>query len=217
MRMAGQKYTRFLKSDIFNKILCLSGIAAPSILLLSILISGFLHPGYSHISQAISELGARGTPFKEIVNYAGLLPAGILIIAFSIAIFRQFEGKPALFICFCLVLVAGISRFFAGIFHCDPVCFPVVTISGRLHAISGFISLFTGSLAPLFMVLGLKRAASPSLFYESLILGMAALITFLVLISQLWMPYFGIIQRLLLILTYSWIILIAVKMITVND
>ena len=201
----------------FDRILCLSGIAAPIILMFAVLISGFLHPGYSHVSQAISELGARGVPFKDILNYAGLVPAGLFTISFSIAMFRQFAGKPALFIGCCLVTITGIGRFLAGIFPCDPGCFPIISISGRLHALFGFVSLFAGSLAPLVMASGIKRAASPSLFYLSLILGQAALIMFFLLISQLWMHYFGGIQRILLIFTYSWIILISVKMNTNID
>lgn len=81
----------------------------------------------------------------------------------------------------------------------------------------GSLSLFSGSLAPLAFALGFKQAGSPSLYYLSLILGVAALIMFLLLISQLAVHYVGGIQRVLLILTYSWIILISLKMNIVND
>lgn len=200
-----------------DRILCLSGIAAPIFLLLAVLLSGFLHPGYSHISQAISELGAKGVSYKDILNYAGLIPAGLLTIIFSVAMFKHFIGKPALFISSCLVALMGIGRLFAGIFPCDPGCIPIVSISGRLHMVCGFASLFAGSIAPLIFGLGLKRLDSESLFYWSLILGLSTVIMFFLLISQLAMPYFGGIQRILLILTYSWIILISIRMNTFNN
>ncbi|MEJ2616453.1 MAG: DUF998 domain-containing protein [Ignavibacteriaceae bacterium] len=200
----------------FDRFLCLSGIAAPIFLLFAVLLSGFLHPGYSHISQAISELGAKGVSYKDILNYAGLIPAGLLTITFSVAMFRHFIGKPALFISCCLVALMGAGRFFAGIFPCDPGCLPIVSISGHLHMVFGIVSLFAGSIAPIIFVFGIKRSDSTTLFYWSLILGLSALIMFSLLISQLAMAYFGGIQRVLLILTYSWIILISGRINTVN-
>lgn len=95
-----------------DRFLCLGGFAAPIFLLFAVLISGFLHPRYSHISQAISELGAQDVPFRALLNYGGLVPAGLFTIFFSIAMFRYFNWRPALFISCCLVALAGIGRFF---------------------------------------------------------------------------------------------------------
>jgi hypothetical membrane protein len=192
-------------------ILILSGITAPVILFFAVLIAGLLQPEYSHISQAISELGARGTPFSAVLNYAGLMPAGILTFAFSLAMFRRLKKPPAFCISSSLVAIVGIARCFAGVFPCDPGCFPIITITGRLHALSGLIALFAGSLAPLVMAFGLRRGYSQTFFYLSMVLGVASLILFTVLVSQLLIQYFGGIQRLLLILTYTWVIVVAVN------
>jgi hypothetical membrane protein len=199
------------KFSILDYLLSLSGIAAPVFLLCSVLVASILSPGYSHVSQAISELGARGAPFDIVLNYIGLIPAGILTISFSIVLFRKSHRGGALLICSCLVTVAGIGRLCAGVFPCDPGCFPIITITGKVHALSGLLSLFSGSIAPLFMAFALRARHSRSLFYASLILGVAAIILFIILISQYWMFYFGAIQRLLLIVTYTWIIFVAVS------
>lgn len=199
---------RFSRLDLY---LILSGIAAPFILLFAVLIGGWLQPEYSHISQPISVLGAHGTPFRAILSYGGLIPAGILTLTFSIAMFRRFKKSTALYISSGLVTIAGIARCFAGIFPCDPGCLPIITITGRLHALFGFISLFAGSLAPLVMAIGLRCHYSKAFFYLPLILGFVSLILFSILASQSLMQYFGGIQRLLLISTYTWIIVVAVN------
>jgi hypothetical membrane protein len=196
--------------SLLDRILILSGIAAPVLLLFSVLVAGSLHVGYSHISQAISELGAHGAPFSTILNYAGLVPAGILTLVFALAMFRRIKDGLALYISCGLVALAGLGRFFAGIFPCDPGCFPIITITGRLHAVFGLIALFAGSVAPLVMAFGIKRRHSQAFFNLSLVLGFASLMLFIVLVSRMWMPYFGGVQRLLLILTYTWIIAVAV-------
>jgi len=66
------------KLAVHDRLLIFCGIAAPVVLLLAVIIAGSLHPGYSHISQAISEFGAQGAPHRAILSYAGLVPAGVL-------------------------------------------------------------------------------------------------------------------------------------------
>ena len=195
-----------------DAVLILSGIVAPVFHLVGIIISSSLTPGYSHISQAISVLGSRGAPFNEILNYLGVIPAGILTILFSFAIFRKLKGGKSLFICGCLVTIAGIGRLCVGVFPCDPGCLPIISITGRLHALTGFTSMFAGSIAPLFMAIGLRRRNFKALFYLSIVLGLASLFLFMLFFSQFFFPFFGAIQRLLLTLTYVWTIAVAVKM-----
>jgi hypothetical membrane protein len=199
------------KVSILSHILSLSGVAAPVFFLVGILISSFFTPGYSHVSHSISELGARGAPFNTVMNYVGTIPAGILTITFSIAMIRQFHGGSSLLISSLFVTLAGIGRLCAGLFPCDPGCFPITTITGRIHFISGSIALLAGSIAPLFMAFALKTHHSRKLFYASLISGVVAVILFINLISQQWISCVGAIQRLLLLFTYVWVIFIAVS------
>ena len=192
-------------------ILILCGIVAPIIWFLAILITGILRPEYSHISRVISVLGSRDTPFSKAYNYVGLMPAGIL--TFSLAMFRRLKSKQVFYISSGSVFIMGIAHFLAGIFPCDPGCYPVITLSGRLHMLTGMMAMFAGIIAPLVMTIGLRNRKSRDLFYLSMILGVASLIIFILIISQLFIPfigaYIGALQRSLLILTYSWIIAVA--------
>lgn len=199
---------KFTPLDSF---LVFSGIAAPVFLFIAILIAGFLHPHYSHLSQAISELGATGAPFKGILNYGGLVVSGLLTFIFSLAMCRNLSPKPALLISIALVILAGIGRFLAGIFQCDPGCTPILTQAGRLHALFGMASLAAGAIAPLSMAFGLRKEPASRLFRVSLGLGSGSLLAFIVLVTGTFQPYFGAVQRLLLVLTYAWIIFVSIS------
>jgi len=52
------------------------------------LLGGAFYPGYSHTSQYISELGARGAPHEWLVRWVGFLPAGILQLLFVVTAFK---------------------------------------------------------------------------------------------------------------------------------
>ena len=54
-------------------------------MVLAIVVAGALHPEYSHLSQFVSELGAAGAPNPGILNFGGLVPAGVLTFLFAIA------------------------------------------------------------------------------------------------------------------------------------
>jgi hypothetical membrane protein len=192
-----------------DRLLVFSGIAAPISLLISVLVAGAHQPGYSHLSQAISVLGAQGSPNNEILNIGGLMVSGLLTFFFSLAMFRFIKINPVVTISSALVAFTGIGRFFAGIFQCDPGCIPITTLSGRLHALTGMIALFCGAIAPLLMASGLRK--THPVFVPSLILGSVSLLAFITLVSGRMQPYFGGIQRLLLVLTYTWIIWVAVR------
>ena len=49
-----------------RKLYALSGIIAPLLFGGLLFVEGLLRPGYSHVTQAISELGQVGTPYAEI-------------------------------------------------------------------------------------------------------------------------------------------------------
>jgi hypothetical membrane protein len=208
---------KILKHKLIYQVLSLCGIAAPVLLFCAVLIAGSLHPNYSHVSQAISVLGAQGAPYKIILNFLGLIPSGLLTLLFSLAMLQIIKGNSALYISCAFVALAGLGRLFAGFFPCDPGCIPIISISGKLHAIFGGIALFAGSIAPLMMAIGLRKQHYRVMYYISLVLGIASILVFMALTSQIMMPYFGLMQRMLLILTYVWMIVVAISIGAVSN
>jgi len=193
-----------------DRILSLSGIVAPLVLLVAVTVSGSLQPNYSHVLQPISALGAEGAPYRAVLNYGGLIPAGLLTSLFSLAMFRHMKGKSSLQISAGLVALAGMGRFMAGIFPCDPGCVVFVSASAKVHAVAGVTALTAGAFAPLFLALGLRFRGSRYWYHMSLVLGLSALVTLAAAMSRLWPQYLGLLQRVLLTLSYTWIFILAI-------
>jgi hypothetical membrane protein len=63
------------------KLSAVTALACFVVMALTVVVAGALTPGYSHVSQYISELGARGAPQEWGVRLAGFLPSGILLLA----------------------------------------------------------------------------------------------------------------------------------------
>ncbi|MDH4092099.1 MAG: DUF998 domain-containing protein, partial [Cyclobacteriaceae bacterium] len=68
------------------KFLALGGIAGPVLFTTVTLICASLRPGFNHVSQFISELGATGTPNARLMNFAGFMPSGAMIAAFGVSL-----------------------------------------------------------------------------------------------------------------------------------
>ena len=187
-----------------------SGIAAAIIFTSSVITAGALHPNYSHLTQAISELGAKEAPYQDILNYGGLIPAGILTFIFSIGMFRNIKSNTFLYISSGLVMLIGLGRFFAGVFPCDPGCATLTSTSAKLHTICGLLALTAGAVAPLMMAFGLRSHRLQNYYFLSLGLGASAVIIIISGVLGISRLYIGAAQRLLLLFTYLWIIVVAV-------
>ncbi len=184
---------------------------------MAVVIAGALHPDYSHLANPISALGARGAPYRVILNYAGLIPVGVLTLLFSAAIFRYLRENSLLTLSAWLVVLVGMGRFLAGIFPCDPGCLEFLTVPAKIHAVAGLTALVTGALAPLAMAIGLRKLPRRSYYYISVILGTCAVLTIFLSMTPLWPTGIGAFQRLLLIFTYSWIAMTALNLVKVKN
>lgn len=71
-----------------NKVLMLCGILAPVVYVLTVILGGVLRPGYSHVSQAISDLMATGAPNKSLLDPLFAL-YNLLAIAFALGLFQH--------------------------------------------------------------------------------------------------------------------------------
>jgi hypothetical membrane protein len=199
-------------TDRLQTTLSLSGIIAPLVLLIAVIVAGSLHADYSQIHQPISALGAEGAPYSAVLNYGGLIPAGALTFLFSLAIWRHVEGGRWIYASAVLIALTGVGRFLAGVFPCDPGCLTFVSVSARVHAAAGVMALTTGAVAPLLMTFGLRSRHARYWFLLSLICGIGALGSLTVALSQLWPQYLGLLQRLAVAFTYMWVLLLSIGM-----
>jgi hypothetical protein len=77
-----------------NRILMLCGILAPIVYAVAVVLGGIVRPGYSHISQFISELIAAGAPNKSLLDPPFAL-YNLLTIPWNCSAGRSVPERPA--------------------------------------------------------------------------------------------------------------------------
>ena len=73
------------------RFLALCGIAAPIIFAILVTVGGFIYEGYSHATQAVSELGGVEAQ-SPIIQNTNFLVIGVLFIAFAFGLHRGVGG-----------------------------------------------------------------------------------------------------------------------------
>lgn len=131
---ANQRATRWL-------LLC--GVAAPPVALAFLVAAGLLTPGYSHLSDAVSQLGAPERPHPEVMN-AGLIIYGLLLNGFAYGLYRQLDRRRGAKVIWLLLGMSGAGILLAGIFHVDPTGLEEgATLDGIIHAVVAQVAFVT--------------------------------------------------------------------------
>ncbi len=102
--------------------LALGGIVGPLVFAVVVVVCGALRPGYSHVTSFISELGVPGTPYSALMNYAGFVPAGLLIAVFGATLAYALPRDRLAVVAATLVATFGIGIAAAGLISCDLGC-----------------------------------------------------------------------------------------------
>jgi hypothetical membrane protein len=104
-----------------------------------------MRPGYSHVSQYISELGESGSTTATLMRDAGFFATGLMHIGFAaVLLFVAGRGRATVAGA-TLIAIDGVCRIGAGAFPCDPGCAPLLpSLSQELHgafARTGFLAM----------------------------------------------------------------------------
>lgn len=133
-----------------RKIGILCGVLAPVWWASSIIFCGTIRPGYSHLTQYISELGERGSSTELIMRYGAFVPTGLMHMVFAVFLVVAFRGSWPGAIAATLLGLNGLARIGAGTFPCEVGCGgPTVSLSQRMHSLSagvGFLALIAASV-----------------------------------------------------------------------
>jgi len=115
-----KRQTRLLceRSNIL-RFTAICGIFGPILYAIVIAIAGSLYPGYSHISQSMSDLGAVDAPHAVIVNTLGFPLLGLFMIAFAVGIDRGIRRNRASKVGPVFIVLSGVAMIMTGIFQCD--------------------------------------------------------------------------------------------------
>jgi hypothetical membrane protein len=197
--------------------LALGGVVGPALYSVIIIVCGALRPNYSHVTQLVSELGARGTAHAGLLNLAGAIPAGILMAGFAAATARMVSSSRRATLAGWLIMFYGVGMMVIGIFPCDPGCplpGPLSTPAGTIHsgvALAAFVAAIAG--------IGLwawefqRLPAFRDLSGFSVVAGGAALLFLITFVLSLpSRAMIGVWQRLLLGTLFFWCVVVALRL-----
>jgi hypothetical membrane protein len=190
------------------RFIALGGVVGPLLFTLTTVICASLRPDYSHISQFISELGATGSPNAYLMNFAGFIPAGLMIALLGLSLILKLPKKFLTLTGSVFITAFGICMIVVGIFSND---FPELpeeagSLSNRIHdqvSLLMFLSVIIGIL-----MLGISFRKLPSwrsIWIYSVLSSLISLGLLIALINSIpSLKYTGMWQRLFLLSIFLW-------------
>lgn len=165
---------------------------------IGIWVGGWLQPGYSHVSQYISELNANGTPWGREIGLYLFLPLGIAMTAFLLTIRPHIQLRGVSKAGFYLLYSYPAIVILGVIFPCDVGCPVEGSFSQAMHnllVVMGYLMTAVGigllARAPAFG--RIHHWVRPGL----VALGVFWLVMFFAMVSPELEPWRGAIQRLI--------------------
>lgn len=202
-----------------SRLLSVGGVLGPLVYTAAVILGGLIRPGYSHISQPISELIARGAPNKALLNPV-FAAYNLLALAFALGVITHVRlrsphaGRSAGIHASAFLILGGVVGLATLFFPQDPGG-PPVTLTGTIHiALAGVCSL--ASMASIFLLAiwfqrtGQQAAARYS--YLSLVVvflsGAMAAIT-----TATGGVFFGLLERLTIFAYLQWMFILALRLV----
>lgn len=196
------------------RLLALGGIAGPVLFAIVVLICAGLRPDYSHISQFISELGETGGPNAALMNYAGFMVPGIFIFLSGLGLAGRLPRSALTVVGSLLVALFGAGVFAAGVFSCDPGCFPEnPSRQGFVHnlvSLIAFVAMITGVAVLGFQFRRMAWWQGFAGYSFATAVVAAALLVGMTTVSAV-MPVIGLVQRVFLGCLFLWLVLVAIR------
>lgn len=191
----------------WTRIGALAGVAGPVLISAVVVAAAALRPGYSHSADFISELGATGTPYAALMNYAGFVPGGLLVAVLGVALAGALPRHGLGMVGAVLVTLFGSGVAASGVISCDPGCpqtgGSLENLAHNAVAVASFLSVIVGA-----GILGLHFRRLPSwrhLSFYSLFTSAVAFGFLVALASSVESgAHTGLWQRLLLTVLFLW-------------
>jgi hypothetical protein len=183
-------------------------LGASAVVLLTV-IGGANFPNYSHASQFISELGADGAPNARLINFAGFLPAGVLILAFAFCAWRSLPRSGATTFGMVGLAFFALGYLVAAFFPCEGDCRPAeANLSQAIHNLFGLAGYLVAPLS--LCLLGWQARRWPKAMHLSVLgfIGSGFALLGLLFLSPDF-KYVGVAQRVLEGSVLTWIMVCA--------
>jgi len=186
-----------------RKLLSLGGLAASLNFVLMLILFSAITPGYSNITQGVSELGMSNSPHALLWNLLGFGLVGVLILVFAWSLYFELKATRAGILTAVLTGVSGLGYIGLGIFPAAIGFQP--STSTTLHTIMVMISFFSFIVAALVFAVNLRHDS----FWKhwaifSAVMGAIGLLSFAIPRS---VPV-GVSQRIGLGADFLWLLVI---------
>jgi len=208
-----QKGTMLSSSErATSPVFLLAGVVAPILFVVVFTVDGALRPGYSPVRQMISDLGAEGA--NTWIQNANFMVTGLLLLAFAIGFYpvlRQVMAHRPALISTVLLSITGAGLINDGIFTEDS---SGVSLHGVVHVV-GFLIIFGALIFALFII-GRHLRRTPTWRGYGWYTTATAYIALLLLILVGPIPSHGITNRLLVIVTFAWYVVISCRLLVLT-
>jgi Protein of unknown function (DUF998) len=176
------------------------------------ILAGLLFPGYSHISQLISESYAIGTPYGIPLRYLGFLPCGVFIAAFGFYAVKALPKSTYTKLGFAgLGVFYGIATIIVSLFPCDKGCDKELvdpSISQFIHNLTGLATYMIVPVSLLILgVVARKWVNGTYVSYSAVICGLTAILFVGVLSTDMHSKFIGLYQRIIEGSVLLWIMI----------
>lgn len=160
-------------------------------------IGSAIKPGYSQISNFVSEYNATGTPWAQTLTYAGFAVTTVLLVAFLVTALPLFKVSGASRLGAWLLWAVPASYFLAVIAPCDAGCPREGSISQIAHNLLAIVTYF-GMGASIFLISLASEFGNFKLRRGFLLVGgMAFPVVFFLMVQPELVSWGGLLQRLL--------------------
>lgn len=184
------------------------GRVIPVWLFFGVLLTALGYPGYSHLDQAMSQLGAQGAPTHGYSAWVNNFPLGVLFILFAGGVSLRFRTSRLALLSAALIGLHGLASFATGYFACDAGCAPAEpSPSQNLHNLAGLVMFVSLTLAStLWIFLGKRLLGSTGFAVGSGLCTLLAVVTVVLMANAVEAGHlFGLYQRLNYAVAVLWV------------
>jgi hypothetical protein len=200
-----------------RKLLYICGMLSPLVYIFMTILGGALRPGYSHISDTVSELFAPGSPNKALLDSIHLADA-LLSILFGIGVYLYIRSTGhsttvGLIGAAMIIAIGVVNIFTATLFPQDAWGTPM-TFPGQMHKILVLAVMLPFSvLSTLFVGIWTRQAGVlPGFAMHSYVT--IAVVVLLGGVSGATMggPWMGVSERLAVLAGFQWTFTLALRL-----
>lgn len=180
-----------LKKSLFIQLSMLLVLASIFSYYAAMIYLGSINPGYSHLTEYVSELGKPHLPSHGLLNSA-LLFLGISFACFAYALKQVFADSEYARPASLWTFVFALTLFVEGLFPCEGTsCTEPSTFSGYMHIIAGLPAIFAAPLAN-YRIAQAVQSSPHFLHLAALLMWLAKLGIVAIIISVVIFPLLGL-------------------------